>query len=194
LKGEKSYGELVSKETLWSTPHLPIENCATTKKCWRVRLDYSSEKAIMGMGKLCSMTRARGIYMTCRTATERENLRIWARDSLVMREGALRCGECERCGAHYGLHTRVVMSVDMRKIQPYIWYFWSLTIVTVTLFFLTLTLLFHFAMFPFHFTSFSLASLIPHASLISDSYWLTFPWTFPFCTSTLGPCSISLPI
>jgi hypothetical protein len=38
------------------------------------------------------MTRVRGIYSTRRTATERENLRMWARDSLVMREGALRCG------------------------------------------------------------------------------------------------------
>jgi hypothetical protein len=56
------------------------------------------------------MTWVRGIYLTCRTTTERENLGIWARDSLVMREGALRRGERERHGAHYGLHTRVVVS------------------------------------------------------------------------------------
>jgi len=55
------------------------------------------------MGKLCSKTQVRGIYSTCRTATERENLRIWARDSLATREGALRCGERERRGACYGL-------------------------------------------------------------------------------------------
>jgi hypothetical protein len=58
----------------------------------------------MGMGKLCSKTRARGIYSTHRTATERENLGIWARDSLAMREGAQRRGERERHGAHYGLY------------------------------------------------------------------------------------------
>jgi hypothetical protein len=57
------------------------------------------------MGKLCSKTQARGIYLTHRTATERENLGIWARDSLAMREGALRRGERERRGAHYGLYT-----------------------------------------------------------------------------------------
>jgi len=66
----------------------------------------------MGLGKLCSKTQARGIYSTCRTATERENLRIWARDSLVMRRGALRHRECERRGARYVLYTRVVVSMD----------------------------------------------------------------------------------
>jgi len=79
-----------------------------------VRLNYRDEKAIMGMGKLCSKTRAQGIYSTHRTATERENLGIWARDSLVMRRGALRHGERERCSVHYGLHTQVVMSADTR--------------------------------------------------------------------------------
>jgi transcriptional regulator NrdR family protein len=64
------------------------------------------------MGKLCSKTRARGIYSTHRTATERENLGIWARDSLATRKSALRRRECERCGARYGLYARVVMSVD----------------------------------------------------------------------------------
>jgi len=64
------------------------------------------------MGKLCSKTRARGIYLTHRTATERENLGIWARDSLATREGALRCGERERYGARYGLYARVVVSAD----------------------------------------------------------------------------------
>jgi hypothetical protein len=68
----------------------------------------------MGMGKLCSKTWARGIYSTHRTATERENLGIWARDSLVTTRGALRHGECERCGACYSLHMRVVMSTDTR--------------------------------------------------------------------------------
>jgi hypothetical protein len=68
----------------------------------------------MGMGKLCSKTQVRGIYSTCRTATERENLGIWARDSLVMREGALRRRERERCSARYGLHVWVVVSADMR--------------------------------------------------------------------------------
>jgi len=77
-----------------------------------VRLDYRDEKAIMGMGKLCSKTWARGIYSTHRTATERENLGIWARDSLVTREGALRRGERERCGARYDLHAPVVVSTD----------------------------------------------------------------------------------
>jgi len=48
--------------------------------------------------------------LTCRTATERENLGIWARDSLVMRRGALRCGECERRGAHHGLYVQVIVS------------------------------------------------------------------------------------
>jgi len=62
------------------------------------------------MGKLCSKTWARGIYSTHRTATERENLRIWARDSLATREGALRRGECERCGVRYGLYARVIVS------------------------------------------------------------------------------------
>jgi len=66
------------------------------------------------MGKLCSKTRVRGIYSTHRTATERENLGIWARDSLATREGALRCGECERCGAHYSLYAQVVVSMDTR--------------------------------------------------------------------------------
>jgi len=49
--------------------------------------------------KLCSKTWARGKYSTHRTATERENLRSWARDSLVMRKGALRraCGKCREC-------------------------------------------------------------------------------------------------
>jgi hypothetical protein len=67
--------------------------------------------------KLCSKTLARGIYSTHRTATERENLGIWARDSLVMRKGALRrvrgkCGECERHGACYSLGMRVIVSAD----------------------------------------------------------------------------------
>jgi len=65
------------------------------------------------MGKLCSKTQAQGIYLTCRTATERENLRIWARDSLAMREGALRRGEHERRSAHYGLYAWVIVSADM---------------------------------------------------------------------------------
>jgi hypothetical protein len=77
-----------------------------------VRLSYRDEKVIMGMGKLCSKTQAQGIYSTCRTATERENLGIWARDSLVMRRGALRRGECKRHGAHYGLYAWVIVSVD----------------------------------------------------------------------------------
>jgi hypothetical protein len=64
------------------------------------------------LGKLCSKTRARGIYSTHRTANERENLGIWARDSLAMREGALRHGEHERRGARYGLYARVVVSAD----------------------------------------------------------------------------------
>jgi hypothetical protein len=64
------------------------------------------------MGKLCSKTWARGIYSTCRTATERENLGIWARDSLAMRKSGLRYGERERRGARYGLNTRVVVSAD----------------------------------------------------------------------------------
>jgi hypothetical protein len=79
-----------------------------------VRLSYRDEKAIMGMGKLCSETQVRGIYSTRRTATERENLGIWARDSLVTRRGALRRRECKRHGACYGLYTRVVVSMDMR--------------------------------------------------------------------------------
>jgi hypothetical protein len=66
------------------------------------------------MGKLCSKTQARGIYSTRRTATERENLGIWARDSLAMREGALRREERERRGARYGLYARVVVSADTR--------------------------------------------------------------------------------
>jgi hypothetical protein len=64
------------------------------------------------MGKLCSKTRARGIYLTCRTATERENLGIWARDSLATRKSGLRRGERERRGARYGLNVRVVVSAD----------------------------------------------------------------------------------
>jgi len=60
------------------------------------------------MGKLCSKTWARGIHSTCRTATERENLGIWARDSLATREGAL------RRGARYGLYAQVVVSADTR--------------------------------------------------------------------------------
>jgi len=53
------------------------------------------------------------------TATERENLGIWARDSLVMRKGALRhvCGrrrERERHGACYSLGARVVMNAEMQ--------------------------------------------------------------------------------
>jgi hypothetical protein len=66
------------------------------------------------MGKLCSKIRARGIYSTRRTATERGNLGIWARDSLAMREGALRRRERERRGARYGLYARVVVSADTR--------------------------------------------------------------------------------
>jgi len=66
------------------------------------------------MEKLCSKTQVRGIYSTCRTATERENLGIWARDSLATREGALRCREHERRGARYGLYAWVVVSADMR--------------------------------------------------------------------------------
>jgi hypothetical protein len=64
-----------------------------------VRLSYRDEKVIMGMGKLCSKTQVQGIYSTHRTATERENLKIWARDSLVMRRGVLRHRERERHGA-----------------------------------------------------------------------------------------------
>jgi hypothetical protein len=79
-----------------------------------VRLSYRDEKVIMGMGKLCSKTQVRGIYSTHRTATERENLGIWARDSLVTRRGALRCGECERRGAHYGLYVWIIVSTDTR--------------------------------------------------------------------------------
>jgi hypothetical protein len=56
------------------------------------------------MGKLCSKTWVRGIYSTHRTATERENLGIWARDSLATREGTLRRRERERRGARYGLY------------------------------------------------------------------------------------------
>jgi hypothetical protein len=66
------------------------------------------------MGKLCSKTWAQGIYSTHRTATERENLGIWARNSLATREGAQRHGECERCGARYGLYARVVVNMDMQ--------------------------------------------------------------------------------
>jgi hypothetical protein len=81
---------------------------------WRVRLDYRDEKAIVKWVELHSKTQVQGIYLTHRTATERENLRIWARDSLAMRRGALRCGEHERCGAHYGLCARVIVSADTR--------------------------------------------------------------------------------
>jgi len=66
------------------------------------------------MGKLCSKTRARGIFSTRRTATERENLGIWARDSLATRKSVLRRGERERRSACYGLYVRVVVSVDTR--------------------------------------------------------------------------------
>jgi hypothetical protein len=66
----------------------------------------------MGLGKLCSKTRARGIYSTRRTATERENLGIWARDSLVMRRGALMRRERERRSARYVLYAQVVVSAD----------------------------------------------------------------------------------
>jgi hypothetical protein len=57
------------------------------------------------------------MYSTHRTATERENPRIWARDSLVMRKGALRRtrgkrGEHERHSACYSLGAQVVMSAD----------------------------------------------------------------------------------
>jgi len=78
-----------------------------------VRLDYRDEKVVLGMGKLCSKTQARGIYSTHRTATERENLGIWARDSLAMKEGAQRRRERKRCSARYGLYARVVVSMDM---------------------------------------------------------------------------------
>jgi len=79
-----------------------------------VRLDYRDGKAVLNMGKLCSKTRAQGIYSTHRTATERENLGIWARDSLATREGALRRGERKRRGAHYSLYAQVIVSADMR--------------------------------------------------------------------------------
>jgi len=79
-----------------------------------VRLDYRDDKAVLGMGKLCSMTQARDIYSTRRTATERENLRIWARDSLATREGAQRHGERERHNARVGLYARVVVNADTR--------------------------------------------------------------------------------
>jgi len=77
-----------------------------------VRLDYRDGKAVLGMGKLCSKTQVRGIYSTHRTATERENLGIWARDSLAMREGAQKRGECKRRGVHYDLHVQVIVSAD----------------------------------------------------------------------------------
>jgi hypothetical protein len=59
------------------------------------------------------------MYSTRRTATERENLGIWARDSLVMRKGALRRargkhGERERHSACYSLGARVIMSADVQ--------------------------------------------------------------------------------
>jgi hypothetical protein len=66
------------------------------------------------MGKLCSKTRARDIYSTRRTATERENLGIWARDSLATREGAQRRGERERRNVRVGLYARVVVNADTR--------------------------------------------------------------------------------
>jgi hypothetical protein len=69
------------------------------------------------------MTWARGIYSTRRTATERKNLGIWARDSFATREGAQGHGERERRGVRYGLYARVVVNADMRQIQLYIWYF-----------------------------------------------------------------------
>jgi hypothetical protein len=77
-----------------------------------VRLDYRDEKAVKGTGKLCSKTRVRDIYSTHRTATERENLGIWAR-VLATREGAQRRGERERCNVHVGLYAWVVVNVDM---------------------------------------------------------------------------------
>jgi hypothetical protein len=50
-----------------------------------VRLSYRDEKAFNEYGrKLCSKTWVRGIYSTHRTATERENLGIWVRDSLKL--------------------------------------------------------------------------------------------------------------
>jgi hypothetical protein len=57
------------------------------------------------------------MYSTHRTATERENPGIWARDSLVMRKGALRrargkCGEHERHSACYSLGVQVIVSAD----------------------------------------------------------------------------------
>jgi hypothetical protein len=79
---------------------------------WRVRLNYRDEKAVLGMGKLCSKTRVRDIYSTHRTATERENLGIWARDSLAMREGAQRHGERERRNVRVGLYAQVVVNTD----------------------------------------------------------------------------------
>jgi hypothetical protein len=57
--------------------------------------------------KLCSKTWAQGIYSTHRTATERENLRKWARDSLATRRGALRHKEHERHDVCYGLCTQI---------------------------------------------------------------------------------------
>jgi hypothetical protein len=72
------------------------------------------KRRFLGKGKLCSKTRVRDIYSTRRTATERENLRIWARDSLATREGAQRCGERERRNACVGLYARVVVNADTR--------------------------------------------------------------------------------
>jgi hypothetical protein len=63
--------------------------------------------------KLCSKTWAQDIFSTCRTATERENLGIWARDSLVTRKGALRCREYERHGTCYSLGAWVVVNAEM---------------------------------------------------------------------------------
>jgi len=59
------------------------------------------------------------MYSTRRTATERENLELWARDSLVMRKGALgrergKRGERKRRGACYSLGVQVVVSADTR--------------------------------------------------------------------------------
>jgi hypothetical protein len=85
-----------------------------------VRLGYRDEKVFNEYRrKLCSKTWARGIYLTHRTATKRENLGIWARDSLIMRKGALRCmcrrhGECKRHGVCYGLGMQVVVNADMQ--------------------------------------------------------------------------------
>jgi hypothetical protein len=62
--------------------------------------------------KLCSKTWVQGIFLTHRTATERENLRIWARDSLVMRKGAVRRREHKRHGACYSLGAQVFVNAE----------------------------------------------------------------------------------